>query len=98
MIFLTIFLNASLKDEPLTGNDTPHPVLSIDALLDLCDAYDDEPSHISRRLLRVHSFVRSIHKAEAGDASIGTRLILNHGRMVKISAGFSVSSSCLDLR
>ena len=94
MIYFTNSPYASLKDEPLTGNDTPHPVLSIDALLDLCDAYDDEPSHISRRLLRVHSFVRSIHKAEAGDAS----LILNHGRMVKISAGFSVSSSCLDLR
>lgn len=59
-------------------------MLFIDALLDLCDAYDDGPSHISRRLLRVHSFVRSIHKAEAGDAPLGTRLILNHGRMVKI--------------
>lgn len=30
--------------------------------------------------LRVHSFVRSIHKAEAGDAPIGTRCLL---RMVE---------------
>ena len=73
MIFLTVYLNAPLKDEPLTGNDTPDPVLYIDALVDLCVAYDDGPSHVSRRLVRVHSFVRSIHKAEAGDAPLGTR-------------------------
>lgn len=34
--------------------------------------------------LRVHSFVRSIHKAEAGDAPIGTHLIGINGQMVKI--------------
>src|SRR5690606_41203250 len=34
--------------------------------------------------LRVHSFVRSIHKAEAGDAPLWTQLNSFNGRMVKI--------------
>ena len=46
--------------------------------------------------LRVHSFVRSIHKAEAGDAPLGTRLIGHQRSDGENNAGFSVSSSCLD--
>jgi len=34
--------------------------------------------------LRVHSFVRSSHKAEAGDAPLGTHFSCLNGRMVKI--------------
>ena len=75
MIYLEIHKYASLKDEPLTGNGYPDSVQYIDALLGLCVAYDDGPSHVSKVCLRVHSFVRSIHKAEAGDAPLGTHLI-----------------------
>ena len=53
-------------------------------------AYDDVPSHVSWRLVHLHSFVRSSHKAEAGEARIGTQW--SYG---KNNAGFSVSSSCL---
>ena len=94
MIFLTNSPYASLKNEPLTGNHSPDPVLYIDALMDLCVAYDDGPSHVSRRLVRVHSFVRSIHKAEAGDAPMGTHLLFNQRSNGENSAGFSVSSFC----
>lgn len=41
--------------------------------MDLRIAYDDVPSHVSWRLMRLHSFVRSSHKAEAGEAYIGTQ-------------------------
>ena len=47
--------------------------------MDLCVAYDDVPSHVSWRLVCLHSFVRSSHKAEASEAPLGTQ-----GRMVKI--------------
>ena len=60
MIFLTIHLKASLKEEPLIGNVSPDPVPYIDALLDLCVAYDDGPSHVSRRLI-ARTFLRSVY-------------------------------------
>ena len=60
MIYLEIHKYASLKDEPLTGNGTPNPVLYVDALLDLCVAYDDGPSHVSRRLF-ARTFLRSVY-------------------------------------
>jgi hypothetical protein len=53
-------MKASLKDEPLTGNDYPDPLPYIDALLDLCVAYDDGPSHVSRRLV-ARTFLRSVY-------------------------------------
>ena len=71
LISLTNHPYASLKDEPLTGNNSPDSVLYINALLDLCVAYDYGPFYVSKRLLRVHSFVRSIPKAEAGDTPLG---------------------------
>ena len=63
---------------------------TIRCTLDLRMAYDDVPSHVSWRLMRPHSFVRSSHKAEAGEAPLGTQW--SYG---KNSAGFSVSSNCL---
>ena len=52
--------NASLKDDPLIGNGYPDPVPYIDAHLDLCVAYDDGPSHVSRRLI-ARTFLRSVY-------------------------------------
>ena len=52
--------NASLKDEPLIGNGDPDPVPYSDAHLDLCVAYDDGPSHVSRRL-SARTFLRSVY-------------------------------------
>lgn len=60
LIYLTILTNASLKNNLFTGKYYPYPVLSIDALLDLCNAYDDGPSHISRRLF-ARTFLRSVY-------------------------------------
>ena len=60
MIYLEIHKYASLKNEPLTGNDIPDSVLYVDAVLDLCVAYDDEPSHVSRRLFE-RTFLRSVY-------------------------------------
>ena len=79
MFFLTISPNAPLKDEALIGNESSDPVLYIDAHVDLCVAYDDGPSHVSRRLF-ARTFVRSIHKAEAGDAPLGTHSNTLNGR------------------
>ena len=59
LIFLTNCLCAPLKERPLIGKLFPDPVLSIDALVDLCVAYDDEPSHVSRRLV-ARTFLRSV--------------------------------------
>ena len=58
--------------------------------MDLCVAYDDVPSHVSWRLMCLHSFVRSSHKAEAGEAPLGTQW--SNG---EYNASFSVSSCCL---
>ena len=58
--------------------------------MDLRNTYDDVPSHVSWRLMRLHSFVRSSHKAEAGEAPLGTQW--SNGEN---NAGFSVSSNCL---
>lgn len=58
--------------------------------MDLRATYDDVPSHVSWRLMHLHSFVWSSHKAEAGEAYIGTQ-----GSNIENYAGFSVSSSCL---
>ena len=60
LIYFEIHMNASLKDEPLNGNGYPDPVQYIDALLDLCVAYDDGPSHVSRRLF-ARTFLRSVY-------------------------------------
>ena len=60
LIYLTILTNAPLKDNLFTGKSYPHPVLSIDALLDFCDAYDDGPFHISRCLF-ARTFLRSVY-------------------------------------
>ena len=60
MIFLTNRPYASLKERPLIGNVLPDPVLYVDALRDLCVAYDDGPSHVSRRLF-ARTFLRSVY-------------------------------------